>query len=451
MTHARRSFGPAPRLAHIAVPLAGELVLGLGVAVIGTVLAGRQSTAAGAAFSLALQVLATLFVLFRIIGAGTSVVVSQALGGARRDEADRASLASLGASTWIGGGCGLVAMLGAPLLLELLNAPPDVTPLAMPLVQLLGLAAVLDAWNATLSSVLRSHLHARQSLGVMAVTQAVHLAGALLLMPQMGLPGFAVALLVSRVLGLVMFLYLWRQLLNLRVRMGDLLRWQSETLRPVLHVGVPGAAENVAWRLAFTTSIAAAGTLGTAAIATHGYTMQIIHLLLLPAFAIGLSGEIVIGHLIGAGRLSEADLVVKAILKRSVAIAAGLALMAALAAEPLFALFTDDPQVRQAGTRLLWITVALEAGRAFNLVLVNALRATGDARYPVKAGTASFVLVLAGGSWLLGPWLGGGLTGIWLAYVADEWTRGLLMAWRWRNRRWLPYARQTRRRMRHKH
>ncbi len=80
-------------------------------------------------------------------------------------------------------------------------------------------------------------------------------------------------------------------------------------------------------------------------------------------------------------------------------------------------------------------------------MLVNALRATGDARYPLLAGLASFAGVLAGGSWWLGAHLGWGLVGVWLAYAADEWLRGLLM---WRRRAgqgWVPAARRMHRRL----
>jgi Na+-driven multidrug efflux pump len=120
---------------------------------------------------------------------------------------------------------------------------------------------------------------------------------------------------------------------------------------------------------------------------------------------------------------------------------------AALAAPWLLRLFTQDPQIIAAAGVLLWWTVLLEPGRTFNLVVINALRATGDARYPVLAGAASMLIVLAGGSWLLGSHLGLGLPGVWIAYAADEWIRGLLMWRRWARHKWVPHARASRRRL----
>jgi Na+-driven multidrug efflux pump len=120
----------------------------------------------------------------------------------------------------------------------------------------------------------------------------------------------------------------------------------------------------------------------------------------------------------------------------------------ALAGPWLLRQFTPDAGIVALGATLLWWTVVLEPGRTFNLVVINALRAAGDVRYPVMAGAASMLLVLAGGSWLLGEVMGLGLVGVWLAYATDEWVRGLLMWRRWTQRRWLPHARAVRRRLR---
>ena len=49
-------------------------------------------------------------------------------------------------------------------------------------------------------------------------------------------------------------------------------------------------------------------------------------------------------------------------------------------------------------------------------------------------------VVMAGGSWFLGLHLGWGLTGVWIAYAADEWLRGLVMWHRWLSLGWLRKA-----------
>jgi Na+-driven multidrug efflux pump len=39
-----------------------------------------------------------------------------------------------------------------------------------------------------------------------------------------------------------------------------------------------------------------------------------------------------------------------------------------------------------------------------------------------------------------------GLPGLWIAYAADEWLRGLIMWRRWATLAWVPHARASRRR-----
>jgi putative MATE family efflux protein len=348
--------------------------------------------------------------------------------------------------------CGLVALLGAGALLRLMSAPPEVQPLAEPFLRWLAPALMLDAMHATMVGVIRAHLRARLALAVILTMQLVHLmlAWALMLgigpLPALGLPGFALALLASRLLGLVLQSALWIGRLGIRPRVSDFVTVHRERLAAVLRIGLPGAAENIAYRMSFMVSIAVVAGMGAQALATHAYASQAVYLAVNFGLAVGFAVEILVGHAVGAGRLHEAHRLVRRGLARGLVIAVLVAASIALAGPWVMRLFTSDPAIIAAAVTLLWWTVLVEPGRTFNLVVVNALRAAGDARYPAQVAAVSMPLVLAGGSWLLGHALGLGLVGVWIAYAADEWLRGLLMWRRWANHGWVPHARQARRR-----
>lgn len=454
---ARRSLADDPalrRLANLAPTLFFELALGITVGLVGTAMAARVSDNAAAAFALANHVAAMLFILFRVVGAGVSVVITQNLGANRREAADGAARAVLGASTWLGLFSATMAVLFAWPLMRLLNAPADVLWVAAPFLQMLALPLLFDAWIASTAAVLRAHLFNRDTLLVVLVMHVLHLALAMPLMhgigpiPALGLTGFAIAAGLSRLVALGLFMWLWKARLQLVPHLHDWWRVVRERLAPVLHIGLPAAAENVGYRLAFVVSVAAVGHMGAASLATQAYVLQTSYLALMFGLAIGFSVEIVVGHMIGARKWRDAQQFVKRTLAISLAVSLVATTVAASAASWLLGHFTRDPAIIDLGVKLLWMTIALELGRTFNLVVINALRATGDARFPVMAGSASMLVVLAGGSWFFGVTLGWGLAGVWVAYAADEWIRGLIMWRRWATYGWLPQAKSSRRRAR---
>jgi len=438
-----------PRLLALAWPLMAELVLGFGVALLGLWLASRESDTASAAFALSNNVLGAFFLLFRIISMGVSVVITQELGAGHTAGANLTARASLGASTWLGIGAAVVVVLGAMPLLEMVRAPAAVAAVGAPYLQMLALALLLDAWNASMSAVVRAHLHARDAMLNILAMHALHLLLALPIMNGLGfgLPGFALAMAISRAFGIGVHLWLWKRRLSLVPAWADWWRIRGEVLRPVLHIGLPGAAEMIAYRLAMLASLAVVGGLGTTALATHTYAWQLMNLIVLFTAAIGFAGEILVGHLIGAGRLHEASRMVRRSLAWGLGVSFVVATTTAATAPWTLHLFTHDPAIIEAATTLLWLTVLLEPGRTCNIVVINALRATGDARFPVLVGAVSMLVVMAGGSWLLCVHFGLGLVGVWIAYAADEWLRGLIMALRWWRHGWVPLARATRKRV----
>lgn len=442
-----------PHLLALAWPMLAEMVLGFGVGLLGLWLASRESDASAAAFALANQLQGTFFLLFRVIGMGVSVVITQNLGAGNRAGAQATARAALGASSWLGLVTGLVVFFGAASLLALLNAPPAVLLLGKPYLQVLALALALDAFNASMASVMRAHLRTREVMFTILAMHGLHLLLCLPLMrdfgplPALGLVGFALAMVLSRIFGLLVHLALWRWRLHIIPQARDwwTLHWQL--LRPVMHIGLPGAAENVAYRSAMLVSVTVVAGLGSQALATQTYAFQLMNVVVVFTVSLGFAGEILVGHLIGAGHLRQAHRLLRKTLLWGLLMSFCMALLVAASAPWALTFFTQDAQIIASATTLLWLTVLLEPGRTFNVVIINALRATGDARFPVAAGAASMLLVMAGGSWLLGVHFKLGLVGVWIAYAADEWLRGLTMAARWFGHGWVASAMATRRRV----
>ena len=107
-----------------------------------------------------------------------------------------------------------------------------------------------------------------------------------------------------------------------------------------------------------------------------------------------------------------------------------------LFARPLYGLFSTDARVIELGARIMCVEVVLEIGRALNIVLVSALQAAGDIRFPVFTGIVSQWLIGVGMGWLLGVRLGWGLCGLWIAFALDECLRGVIFLLRWRGGKW---------------
>jgi Na+-driven multidrug efflux pump len=99
-------------------------------------------------------------------------------------------------------------------------------------------------------------------------------------------------------------------------------------------------------------------------------------------------------------------------------------------------LFTDDLVVLTLLVSVAIADIFLEFGRVMNVVVNRAIKACGDARYPLISIIIVewiFILPLA---YLLGDWLELGLLGIWIALALDEVVRGINLFIRWKSKRW---------------
>ena len=445
-----------PKLLSLAWPIFVEQGLRVLIGTVDTFMVSHLSDDAVAGVGVASQVITFFIIIFAFIGIGSSVVITHYLGAKDRAGADRITLTAIAANTWIGIAASALVLAFSEGMLRAMGLGAGPMGYAKPFLLLMGGTLFFEAMNGAIAATLRAHTHTRDAMWVTGGQNVLNAIGNCLLLfglcgfPKMGVVGVALSGIVSRAAASVALWVLlgWRT--GLKVRVRDFFRIQRDKIGAILHIGLPAAGEHTSWWLAFMVITRFCAEMGDGPLATQQYVMTIVRWVILMNVSIGLGTEIITGLLIGAGRFQEAyDGLLRSV-RLGMRCAMIGAVVLAVGAPWILGWFTSDPAIIAGGVILLRMGLLIEPGRVFNVVVINSLRATGDARFPVTVGLIVMWGVWVGLSWLLGLKLGWGMPGIWIAMACDEWTRGLLMYWRWRKWKWLPHAERSRSRAQEK-
>ena len=436
-------------LLSLAWPIFVEQALHVATGTVDTFMVSHISDGAVAALGTAHQIVILCLIIFSFVGIGTSVVVTHHLGAQDREGADRIAATAIGVNTWLGLAVSLTVWFFAEPMLRAMQLSDALLVYALPFLHLMGGTLFLESINFSLSAILRAHGHTRDAMWTTLGQNVLNFIGNAILLfglfgaPKMGIVGVALSTVFSRFVACIVLWIMLKRRTHMRIRVRDFCYLKRDRLDRILHIGLPAAGENISWWLAYMTITALTARMGDTQLATLSYTMQISWCASLISLSIALATEIKIGHYVGAGRFEDVyGQTIRSLKIGWTVSTVGIALIV-LGSPYIYGAFTDDAQILATGAILMRFCLLIEPGRVANLVIINALRATGDARFPVMVGVASQWSVMAFGGWLLGTHFGLGLPGIWAAMVLDEWLRSFLMIRRWRRRRWIKYAERT--------
>ena len=434
---------PPSSLFHLTWPLFIDLAFHFLTGALNTFMVGQVSYQSVAALAVGNQILDLCITLFNFIGIGSSVVIAQYLGAGDKRMTRRVVHTAIGFNLLVGLVTALVVIFGADGLLHLMNMPENLMKEGHIYLTVIGLCLLPEAAALCMAAALRAHGHTREAMYVTLMANLITFAGNALLLfgyfglPKMGVAGVAWSTVVGRLVALALLIYLLQKRTSIRLVFRQLFQWQREVLGKIMHIGLPAAGENLSWMLQFMVVTSFVALMGDKALATQSFFFQICLFILLFGLSIGLGTEILIGHMVGAGRFEVAYRQLLHSLKLGLLVTAIVVVpMAFGGGHYLMSLFTDDADIVAMATQLFFVSLLLEPGRTFNIVVINSLRATGDARFPLLMGLLSMWGIAVPLAWYLGLHLGWGLVGIWLAFAADEWIRGLSMYARWKSRRW---------------
>lgn len=402
----------------------------------------RISDEVTGAVGLANEIIVFCILMFGFVGIGTSVAVAQNLGAGRAKEASRISALAITINLIFGIVVSIVLVVFGESIMQLMNLAPDQIAIAKKYLNLISAFIWIEALSYAVSSVLRSNGQTRDVMYVTLGVNVIHVVGNMLLIfgnlgfPEWGVTGAAVSTVVSRFLGLiVLFVILYRRI-PFPIRFKDYITFDKRIVKQILSIGLPSAGEHLSWQSQYLMIVSFVNIIGQVALSTHVYVMNITNYFMALGMAIGMGTEIIVGHMVGAGEFKAAYHKLIRSLRMTFLLTFVVVGVAAIFRKELLGLFTDNPEIIVMGSGILLLSVILEPGRTFNLVVINSLRAAGDARFPVAMGVLSMWGVAVPLAYWLGIHMNMGLLGVWIAFAVDEWLRGLIMYLRWRSRVW---------------
>lgn len=434
------------RLFQLTWPIFLEVFLFMFMGIADTFMLSALSDNAVSGVGAANQYLTIAILVLEVVGNGAAIVVAQYLGSRRYKEAAKISALAVTLNLLVGVLISVLFLIFSKQMMVAMNLEGEVLVYATKYLGIVGGAIFLQAIINSLAAIVRVHGWTKAAMYVSLGMNVIHIIGNYVLifgkfgMPALGVQGAAISSVGSRMIALIFFFLLLYRVLEVRIQVRDYFTLSKKYIMKILKIGVPSAFEQVMYQTCQLVFLFYITYLGAETLAARQYANNISMFTYLFSIAVGMGTSIIVGRLVGGNAKEEAYVRVWHSVRWSLLITTMMVILVIIFRAPLIGLFTDNPVVFEIATNVLTFGLLLETGRSINIVLVNSLRAAGDAKYPLMIGAFSMVMMSLPLGYFLVFTLELGLVGIWLAIAADEWLRATIFFFRWRSKKWKKHS-----------
>ena len=412
-------------LKEMITPLLIEQFLSLVVGLMDTLMVSYAGEATVSGVSLDAMIYTIFNALFGAIATGGAVVVSQYIGYGDRQNSDRCASQMFHLSAVISLLFTAVMLAGGNSLLRLLY--PTVEPEVMSAARIY-LRIVICSFPA--NALYNAGAAMYRAIGRTDVTMKVSF-----LMNLLNIAGNAVGIFVLHAgaagvawpttiawyfAAVVMTTLCFKPGNRVCARVKYLFLPEGKMVKRILRVAIPNATENTLFQLAKVVLGTLVASFGTAQIAANGIGQTLWSLAALVSISMGNIFITVIGQCMGAGDENAAEYYMVKLTRLSLV----LCLIWSLTVLALTPLILPLYNISEEAKRYVFISVLIHNGfmiffHVFSFPLSSGLRAAGDVQFTMVSSIVSTFIFRTLMSFILGLWLGWGLTGVCLAMALD--------------------------------
>jgi len=386
-----------------------------------------------------------LIVISMIISSASGMLIAQYNGASRHCDAAKAGVASIYLGLLFGFGLGVISFFSADIIIQLFGLEAQVAQFGYDYLVITAPLTISVTLGLVFSTILRSHGYSKSPMFVNLFTGVVNIIGNYCALyqpfglPVYGVEGVAIATVASQLLcAIILWALICYKKIDLPMR--DCFAIPAHFYTRILRIGTLNAGEILSYNLSQMIVVYFVVQMGTASLTAFTYAQNISRIAFAFALALGQASQIQTSYYVGKGWIDSILCRVQKYFFVGLFASISLTVLIYLFRFEVINLFTTDPEVVLLTAGLIAGSILLEAGRVFNLVFISSLKGAGDIAFPVQMGVASMWGVSVVLSYVLGIYFGLGVIGAWLALTADEWTRGIIMLFRWRSKKWVRFS-----------
>ncbi|MBH1941502.1 MATE family efflux transporter [Mobilitalea sibirica] len=427
-------------------PIFIELILTMLVGNVDQYMVTRYSENAVGAIGNANQIINLLLIMFAIVSMSTTILVAQYIGSNNKHKISIIYTLSVFVNLIFSAVIVLIILLFSNQIFDFMNIPGEIRKDSLVYIKTVGGFIFLQGIIATFSAIFRSNRMMKDTMKITVALNIVNVLGNALFIhgfgpiPAMGVFGAAMATNLSRLVGVILFLYMFAKKFETRISFRSLKPFPKVELHKLLGIGLPSGGESLSYSMAMTSILKIANTLSRAVgpyvVNTMVLTKTLAWFSFLYANAVGQASQVVIGNYMGAGEVDKVDRRVMRTLRNSVLVAIVISTTMFIFSDTLYGLFSTDPKVLELGKSILLVEIFLQIGKNSNITLVRSLQATGDIKFPMMVGIVSMWAVAVGFGFFLGVVCNLGLVGVWIGMALDEDIRAVIFLIRWKKGKW---------------
>lgn len=401
------------------------------------------SDEAVAAIGVVNQIMMFTFVLFNFTAMGSGIVVSQFVGAKQPDKVRKTIAHAITINLLFGILISVTVVSFRYQFLNLFNLEASLYQYADVYMVIVASALFAQAMVLTVSAILQAMGHTKDVMAVVLVMNVLNVFGNYLFIfgalgvPALGVAGVAITTAICRIGAMFAIFVILYKRLPVKIKFKHLIHLEKDYISKIMNIGAPAAGEQLSYNISQILLTIIITTMGATALATRIYAQNIMAFMTVFSMSISKGMQIYIGQLVGAGEQEQAYKNMFIGLKYALIVALSIGSVLAIFGQQVFSFFSSDPDIITLGSIVLIIGLLLEPGRTSNLVIISALRASGDARFPVFIGMLSMWGVCVPVAYVLGITFELGLVGVWIGMLLDEWLRAFLMTRRWRSKKWM--------------